>query len=192
MDLAGEQVSSTADTVRIRTLTREHNGHPRGAKPLHPVTVWRGRLALALDALDTASTHNADDPEAQLQRIAPVETTAVLLPTGDRLQIPTGAETLRLKGYLIMCRNSRRDYTEFADLVDTLDPHTAAMVLSDIDRYYCGQRPGQQWVATELVRRLADPNPGDEDTEEPGAEADWNTVKRRCLTVAVAMLEESR
>ena len=37
---------------------------------------------------------------------SPVETTNVQLPTGDRLQIPTGAETLRLKSYLVMCRNT--------------------------------------------------------------------------------------
>ena len=47
------------------------------------------------------------------ERSSPVETTHVQLPTGDRLQIPTGAETLRLKGYLIMSRNSSRDYAEF-------------------------------------------------------------------------------
>ncbi len=45
------------------------------------------------------------------QRRSPVETTHVQLPTGDRLLIPTGTEALRLKGYLIMCRNSPRDYT---------------------------------------------------------------------------------
>ena len=53
-----------------------------------------------------------------VERNSPVETTNVQLPTGDRLQIPTGAETLRLKSYLIMCRNSSQDFAEFADLVD--------------------------------------------------------------------------
>ena len=105
-----------------------------------------------------------------------METTNVQLPTGDRLQIPTGAETLRLKSYLIMCRNSARDFAEFADLVDSMETQTAAVVLARMDRYYSGQHPRNQWVATQLVRRLADPHPSDVDddsTSDPDAEADW-------------------
>ena len=124
-----------------------------------------------------------------------METTHVQLPTGDRLLIPTGAETLRLKGYLIMCRNSRRDYADFADMVDTLEPETAALVLAGMDRYYCCQSSRRQWIATQLVRRLADPHPSDF-SDDPGSEADaaadWEEVRQRCLSVAVAMLEEAR
>ena len=114
------------------------------------------------------------------------------LPTGDRLQIPTGAETVRLKGYLLLARNTQRDYDEFAELVEMMDPHTAAAVLADIDRYYCvDPESDSPWVATELVRRLADPRPRDGD-DDTGPAADRDRVRRRCLTVAVAMLEESR
>ena len=131
-----------------------------------------------------------------MQRLAPVETTNVQLPTGDRLQIPTGAETLRLEGYLIMCRNSSRDFAEFADLVDAMDTHTAAVVLAGIDRYYCGQPSEQQWVATQLVRRLADPQPSDETPKATTPDRigirTGTEVRQRCLSVAVAMLEEAR
>ena len=69
--------------------------------PKHPVTMWRGRLDVALDALAVAGA--AEHPgRTPLERTSPMETTNVLLPTGDRLQIPTGAETLRLKSFLIM------------------------------------------------------------------------------------------
>ena len=132
-------------------------------------------------------------PNSTLRRSSPMETTNVQLPTGDRLQIPTGAETLRLKGYLIMSRNSSRDYAEFADLCDAMDPQTAAVVLAGMDRYYCGQRSNRLWVATQLVRRLADPRPFDVDgVTGPDGEADWERVRQRCLSVAVAMLEEAR
>ena len=57
--------------------------------------MWRGRLDVALDALAVQT-----DPAGRIARSSPMETTTVLLPTGDRLQIPTGAETLRLKGFL--------------------------------------------------------------------------------------------
>ncbi|MDP9166584.1 MAG: MMPL family transporter, partial [Actinomycetota bacterium] len=191
------------DTLRLNTthhggrtgrITAARNGKS-GARffprqPVHPVTMWRGRLAVALDALATAS--DVDRPT--VRRLSPMETTNVLLPTGDRLQIPTGAETLRLKCYLIMCRNSARDYAEFADLVESMETRIAAEVLAGMDRYYSGQRLRSQWVATQLVRRLADPHPSDDDADwmGPEAESDWAHVRQRCLSVAVAMLEEAR
>lgn len=167
-------------------------------RPVHPVTVWRGRLSIALDALETnASERRAGlggGREPSYRRRSPVETTNVQLPTGDRLLIPTGAETLRLKGYLIMSRNSSRDYAELADMVEAMEPETAAVVLAGMDRYYCCQPPRRQWIATQLVRRLADPHPSDVDVEwpQPDDKADWEEVRQRCLAVAVAMLEEAR
>jgi RND superfamily putative drug exporter len=169
----------------------------RVQRPVHPVTMWRGRLAVALDALSVQNDPTGDFRHA-LRRQCPMETTNVALPTGDRLQIPTGAETLRLKGYLIMSRNDRRDFADFAELVDAMEPQTAAFVLASIDRYYSGHPSDRQWVATQLVRRLADPHPHDmgpdsgAGTGEANAEADWEKVRQRCLSVAVAMLEEAR
>jgi RND superfamily putative drug exporter len=163
-----------------------------GDRPVHPVTLWRGRLSVAIDALENqkgAKRNSGNRPK--YERRSPVETTHVQLPTGDRLQVPTGAETLRLKGYLIMSRNSSRDFAEFADMVETLEPETAAVVLSGMDRYYGCQAPRQQWIASQLVRRLADPHPADF-TDEPEFQEDWDEVRQRCMSVAVAMLEEAR
>ena len=93
-----------------------------------------------------------------------------------------------------MCRNSSRDYIEFADMVETIEAGTAAVVLAAMDRYYCGQPARRQGVATQLVRRLADPHPCDltDDWAEANAGASWEEVRQRCLAVAVAMLEEAR
>jgi len=203
---------SAAELIKSRDETRRVNGHTngghtngnghasahgktmkvrRGRLPAHPVTMWRGRLSVALDALET----EADTDQPPVERNSPMETTHVQLPTGDRLQIPTGAETLRLKSYLIMCRNSIKDFSEFADLVESMETQTAAVVLAGMDRYYCGEPSRKQWVATQLVRRLADPHPSDEfdiPMSGPEAEADWAKVRERCLSVAVAMLEEAR
>ncbi|SIL45990.1 Putative membrane protein, MmpL [Mycobacteroides abscessus subsp. abscessus] len=60
----------------------------------------------------------------------------------------------------------------------------AAKVLAGIDQHYCVQS-NQRWVSSQLVRRLADPKPGDGAMECP-------TVRRQCLSVAVAMLEDAR
>jgi RND superfamily putative drug exporter len=179
--------SGCGPPVRDRRLARSSRG-PRSAtlRPVHPVTMWRGRLAVALDALET---------EADVERRSPVETTNVQLPTGDRLQIPTGAETLRLKGFLVLCRNSRSDYAELADLVDCMSIGNAALVLAGIDGYYSSGRPHPLWIATQLVRRLADPIPTEaaDDTRwsAPDAESEWDDVRTRCLSLAVAILEEA-
>ncbi|HEX9497845.1 MAG TPA: MMPL family transporter, partial [Mycobacterium sp.] len=190
----------TPALVNGHTNGRAHrNGSTNGAGKagppclarVHPVVMWGDRLSVALDALET----EADSDRSPVERSSPMETTNVQLPTGDRLQIPTGAETLRLKSYLVMCRNTTRDFAEFAELVDSMETHTAAVVLASMDRYYCGDRSRKQWVATQLVRRLADPQPSDEhDTRMSGPEAedDWAKIRERCLSVAVAMLEEAR
>ena len=196
-EAAGEETPSTNGHTGARKLVAR--AITRGDRPVHPVTLWRRRLSVAIDALQTKAGTTDNGARQSYQRRSPVETTHVQLPTGDRLLIPTGAEALRLKGYLIMCRNSRRDYTEFADMVDAIEPETAATVLAGMDSYYCRQpaeRLAQQhWMATQLVRRLADPDPSDiaeTQLSEVDARADWEDVRQRCLSVAVAMLEEAK
>jgi RND superfamily putative drug exporter len=163
---------------------------PWAGRGVHPVTMWRGRLSVALEALEI----DADNPHGTVERSSPLETTNVQLPTGDRLQIPTGAETLRMKGFLLICRNSSRDYADFAELVDSMDIQTAAAVLAGMDKYYCGTQPRKQWVATQLLRRLADPRPSREDDDPAAVDSnvDWQKIRQRCMAVAVAMLEEAR
>ncbi len=165
-----------------RRLTRPPRGprsSPRLIRPIHPVTVWRARLSVALDALQT---------DAAAARLSPVEITNVQLPSGDRLQIPTGAETLRLKGYLVLCRNNSSDYLDLAELADAMDIQNSARVLAAMDRYYGSGHPERKWIATQLVRRLADPMPSD----GPDPTVRWEDVREQCLALAVAILEEAR
>ncbi|MGO8937025.1 MAG: MMPL family transporter [Mycobacterium sp.] len=196
-ETAGEETPNINGPNGARKLVAR--AMTRGDRPVHPVTLWRRRLSVAIDALETKCGTTDKRSRQSYQRRSPVETTHVQLPTGDRLLIPTGAEALRLKGYLIMCRNNRRDYTEFADMVDAIEPETAATVLAGMDSYYCRQPaeqlPQQHWMATQLVRRLADPDPadiGETQSSEANARADWEDVRQRCLSVAVAMLEEAK
>jgi RND superfamily putative drug exporter len=166
-------------------LDRRRPGYS-AQRPVHPVTMWRGRLAVALEALET---------EAPVQRRTPVETTNVQLPTGDRLQIPTAAETLRMKGFLLLCRNTKTDFAELADLAGAVGVHNAARVLARIDGYYSAGRRERLWIATQLVRRLADPIPSEapDDDRWSSADADtrWDDVRQRCLSLAVATMEEA-
>ena len=179
-------------TATVKLIRGYRSARMAAPRPVHPVTMWRGRLAIALDALET----EAEVREGSVERLSPVETTNVALPTGDRLQIPTCAETLRMQAYLILCRNSRSDFAEFADLVGGMDTETAAVVLAGMDRYYCSEQTERQWVATQLVRRLADPDPSDVGDDDrwsgPEGAAEWERIRQRCLAVAVAILEEAR
>lgn len=182
-----------------QSRTGTERAQPRSIRPVHPVTVWRRRLAVALDALETESwaANEIGLEGPALTRCLPMETAAVQLPTGDRLQIPTGAEALRLKGYLLLERNSRRDYVGLAELADALGPKTVAGALGGIDAYYSGQPAEGQWMTSRLACRLADPEPterGDNVSGDAalGASTDWEHVQGRCLAVAVAMLEEAR
>ena len=187
------RLSAIAQAAEKRAAIRTFRaGRETGPKVIHPVTMWRGRLSVALDALSLGARSTA----AEVVRITPIETTNVQLPTGDRLQIPTGAETLRLKGYLIVCRGRSSDYAELANLVDGIDTETAATVLQHIDQHYHSGQSRPQWISTQLVRRLADPDPTDFDDDDrwsgPEGAAAWQKIRQRCLAVAVAILEETK
>ncbi|AYM44061.1 MMPL family transporter [Mycobacteroides chelonae] len=148
---------------------------------------WRDNLTVALEALQAGKNGTDADTVAMpgpLSRVTPVEITQVRLPTGQKCVVPTDAEALRMQGLLLMRRNAERDYTEFARLASLMEPQTAAKVLAGLDQHYCVQS-NQRWVSSQLVRRLADPKPGDGSMECP-------TVRRQCLSVAVAMLEDAR
>src|SRR5689334_20555985 len=72
------------------TISNRAHGKTVAVKlPKHPVTMWRGRLDVALDALAVERSMSADMHAGRtpLERTSPMETTNVLLPTGDRLQI---------------------------------------------------------------------------------------------------------
>lgn len=187
------RLSAIAQAAEKRAAIRTFRaGRETAPKVIHPVTMWRGRLSVALDALSSGAQSTA----AEVVRITPIETTNVQLPTGDRLQIPTGAETLRLKGYLIVCRGRSSDYAELANLVDGIDTETAATVLQQIDQHYHSGQSRPQWLSTQLVRRLADPDPTDFDDDDrwsgPEGAAAWQKIRQRCLAVAVAILEETK
>ncbi|MEU9805744.1 MMPL family transporter [Mycobacterium sp. NPDC050853] len=148
---------------------------------------WRDNLTVALESLQAGKNGTHTDTiemPGPLSRITPMEIAQVKLPTGQKCAVPTDAEALRMQGLLLMRRNAERDYTEFARLASLMEPRMAAKVLAGIDQHYCVQS-NQRWVSSQLVRRLADPKPGDGTIESPA-------VRRQCLSVAVAMLEDAR
>jgi hypothetical protein len=107
---------------------------------------------------------NLDGIEAgvrQMIRKTPLEVAEVLLPSGEKVAVPTEEETLRIKAFLVVRRNQTRDYLDLAALSEHLGLGRAAEVLGKIDAYYADQHRGGDGVASQLVRQLADPQPAD-------------------------------
>lgn len=133
----------------------------------------------------------------QLIRRRPLETARAELGDGGVVTVPTAAETLRVKGFLVVRRNRTRDYLDVAALADHLQVGQAAAVLARIDEYYADQHGGGDGVASQIARQLADPRPADSSvTRELHryrhlAERwhDWTTVVTACRRLAVAMVE---
>jgi hypothetical protein len=133
----------------------------------------------------------------QMIRIRPLETTQVTLPSGRALTVPTAAETLRIKGFLIVRRNRTRDYLDVAALADRYSLHAAAGVLARIDDYYADQHGQGRGVAAQLARQLADPLPKDSSvTRQLDAYrnlasrwTDWGEVRSAGRQLAAEMLE---
>lgn len=96
----------------------------------------------------------------QLVRRLPLEVEELEV-DGAPLRVPTLAETLRVKAWLVLRRNATRDYLDVVALADRLGAAAAAVIVG-MDDYYSDQLgPGGQRVATQLVKQLAEPAPYD-------------------------------
>ena len=133
----------------------------------------------------------------QLIRTRPLETADVVLASGNRLAVPTPAETLRIKGFLIVRRNQTRDYLDVVALASVHGVRAAADVLSRLDDYYADQHGEGRGVAAQVARQLADPRPKDASvTRQLGAYRnldprwhDWNQVRGAARDIATSMLD---
>jgi hypothetical protein len=133
----------------------------------------------------------------QMIRTVPLETATVTLPGGHGLTVPTDAEALRIKAWLVVRRNQARDYLDVAALSDTMGIAAAAQCLSHIDTFYRDQHGSGDGVASQVYRQLSDPRPRDSATTrqleryknlEPRWHQ-WRSVVDVCRAVADAMLE---
>lgn len=97
----------------------------------------------------------------QLRRTRPLEVIETSVRDGARLRVPTEAEILRIKGYLVVQRNQVRDYLDVVALAQHLGVTAAVEVLGGIDDYYVDRSGEQDSVLTALVQRLSEPDPRD-------------------------------
>jgi hypothetical protein len=76
--------------------------------------------------------------------------------------VPTLAEILRIKAWLVVRRNATRDYIDVVALAGRLGARRAARVLVGMDEFYEDQiGPGGLRVSTQVAKQLADPAPYD-------------------------------
>jgi len=143
---------------------------------------------------------NLDGIEAgvrQMLRKTPLEVTAVTVPSGGEVTVPTVEETLRIKAFLIVRRNQTRDYLDLAALSDHMGIEKAAELLSSIDDYYADQNDSGEGIASQLVRQLAEPRPADSSVIDqlPSYRrlrkrwSDWDAVIEVLGAVAAGMAE---
>ncbi len=132
----------------------------------------------------------------QLRRIEALETEAVA-----GVQVPTLAEMVRIKGWLIVSRNLSRDYVDFAALASRLDPEQFVRAVWTMDRLYPqdnGESPTRQ-----LAKQLADPRPvgrtggaslAAASADVPAPADDWEpdkaTLRELALEIMTFLLEE--
>jgi hypothetical protein len=107
------------------------------------------RPVLILGALDGIQTG-----VRQLRRVQPLEIEVL-----QGLRVPTLAEMARIKAWLLVTRNTVRDFLDTVVLLTRLGPGQAVSALASLDSLY-PQTSGAS-VRAELVERLAAPAPAD-------------------------------
>ena len=190
-----------------------HAGHRASFDHDHVVADLGERFDLVLDALEREGdwVTNRVTPgkiilgelgeiEAgvrQLIRSVPLETEEVSLPSGNVVRVPTLAEILRIKAFLIVKRNQVRDYLDVVALASRCGFGPAARTLADIDRYYTDPAQDGTPVADQVVRQLAEPRPRDARVTARPRDykglaprwQDWGAVVEACRHLALRMEE---
>lgn len=125
----------------------------------------------------------------QLLRMKPLETTVI-----RGLKIPTQAEILRIKAYLIVKRNATRDFIDFIALFDHLGTSQAIRALSTLDKCY-PQESGTS-ITQQLVVQLAEPKPWDLSRTNlknyknlKDVYTDWKEILRRALAASQKIMQ---
>lgn len=125
-------------------------------------------------------------------RAAPLETVELPI-NGQKVRIPTRAEILRVKAWLIVRRNATRDYLDVAAIAAKMSDRAVIAALASMDRLYPQESdPGA--VRQQLMRQLALPRPYDLDSVNLAeykslvpAWRDWSTVVGQCQKVGTLM-----
>ena len=185
---AGHRLSTDADHI----LTDLRPRFDRVLAELESVAGWQTarvrRPVLILGRLDGIETG-----VRQLIRDEPLETVRIEY-LGAKITIPTKAEILRIKGVLILKRNTTRDYLDFVALADHIGAEKMVAALRSFDRLY--PQPNKESALQQLQIQLANPLPYDLE-ELSLAEyknldprwRNWQNVKGACADYAILIFD---
>lgn len=128
------------------------------------------------------------------QRAFPLETHEIAT-SGGPLRVPTPAEILRIKAWLIVDRNATRDFLDVAAISDKLSLETSARALASLDHLY-PQGEDKGAVRQQIMRQLAKPRPFDLDEVKPRLAEyksiaprwrSWAAVEKQCKGLGVEL-----
>ena len=186
-----------------------HAGHRASRGADHVLTDLRAHFDVVLGQLESAagsrtarvnrpvlilgSLDGIETGVRQLIRTEPLETTT--LPVGDQqITIPTEAEILRIKGFLLLRRNATRDYVDFAAMADRIGAAAVAGAFARFDTLY-PQDSGES-ALQQMLAQLANPKPYDLDgttlSEYKNLEArwhDWEAVRAVCVHASTVIFD---
>lgn len=131
----------------------------------------------------------------QLRRTRPLEVEDHAVGQAS-VRVPTLAEMLRVKAYLVVQRNQVRDYLDTVALAERLADE-AVPVVAGIDDYYADRSDQDDSVLTVLVQRLSEPTPRDSRvttqlSSYKGLDRrwhDWSAVVAACAELADGVVE---
>lgn len=134
----------------------------------------------------------------QLIRTKPLETMLV-----NGIKIPTLPEMLRIKGFLVVKRNTTRDFLDFTAIADKLQGGNIKKydevigALSQLDVLY--PQANTELVTRQLAKQLIEPRPYDLERLEKTVLKkykglrqpynEWAYIEKRCSEIAAAMIE---
>lgn len=163
---------------------------------LESIVGWRTKRRVK-GKLVLGEVQNIDAGLRNLRRSAPLETTDVRLSGGRHLRLPTVAEMLRIKAFLVVERNATRDYLDVAALSHRLGLAKSVKSLERMNDLYANFAGEGGDMLTSLVVKLSKPDPYDltevDLTEYKGIIVpwnDWRAVENQCHAIAVALLDE--
>ncbi len=159
---------------------------------LESVAGWKtartNRPVLILGSLDGIETG-----VRQLIRAEPLETTNLHV-RNQQITIPTEAEILRIKGFLLLRRNATRDYVDFAALADRIGDTATAAAFERFDRLY-PQDSGESTLQ-QMLAQLANPKPYDLDSTNLSEYNDletrwheWKAIRAVCVAASTVIFD---
>ncbi len=185
---AEHRLSTDADHI----LTDLRPRFDQALAELEAVAGWKTarirRPVLILGSLDGIETG-----VRQLIRDEPLETVQIDY-QGEKITVPTAAEMLRIKGVLILKRNTTRDYLDFVAMAKYLGDEKMVNALISFDRLY--PQPNEESALHQLQIQLAQPLPYD--LEELNLAEykhlaprwhNWQNIKAACADYATLIFD---